>query len=224
MGRPSLSAEAVRSHKAGIISGAREMIRESGIQSVSARSLGSRIGMSSALIYRYFRNIDEVIMFACVHVLHEYTSEMTAATRDREASAQEISDEDIYMLSWELFCRHAFTYPEEYNMLFFSRHSSGLHDVIREYYELFPHDRGAEDDMILEGMYRTSDLRNRNLMLLIPVLESRRSEKEIIIINDMTVSLFFALLVQLVNREQGVTADHQTERMLDACRFSITES
>lgn len=224
MGRPSLSAEAVRNHKAAIISGAREMIRESGMHSVSARSLGSRIGMSSALIYRYFRDIDEVIMFACVHVLQEYTCEMTAATRDYEASAQEISDEAIYMLSWELFCRHAFTYPQEYNMLFFSRHSAGLHDVIREYYVLFPHDRGAEDNIILEGMYRTSDLRKRNLMLLIPVLESRRNEKEIIIINDMTVSLFFALLVQLINDDQGVTADLQTERMLDACRFSITES
>lgn len=201
-----------------------EMIRESGLQSVTARSLGSRIGMNSALIYRYFKDIDEVIMFACVHVLQEYTREMAEATRAYEASSSEISDSDIYMLSWELFCRHAFGSPEEYNVLFFSRHSAGLHDVISEYYDLFPHDRGREDDMILEGMYRTSNLRSRNLMLLIPVLESRRSEKEIMIINDMTVSLFFALLIQLINNDRPVTAEQQTERMLDACRFTITES
>ena len=79
MGRPAMSAEAIKNNKISIISAAMDMIRESGIQSVSARSLGARIGMNSALIYRYFKDIDEVVLFACVHVLQEYTREMTEA-------------------------------------------------------------------------------------------------------------------------------------------------
>ena len=220
MGRPAMSAETIKNNKISIISAAMDMIRESGIQSVSARSLGTRIGMNSALIYRYFKDIDEVVLFACIHVLQEYTQEMAEASRTFETAEKDVSDLDIYMLSWTLFCKHAFGNPEEYNILFFSKHSIGLSKAISEYYELFPHDRSDEDDIILEGMYRTSNLRNRNLILLIPILESRKSEQEIILINDLTVSYFFALLVQLINHEMGVTAESQTSRMLGACRLT----
>ena len=221
MGRPTLSAESIINNKISIINGAMDMIRENGLQSVSTRSLGSRIGMNSALIYRYFKDIDEVVLFACVHVLQEYTREMTLARRDYDASHEEVSDKDIYMLSWELFCKHAFHYPEQYNILFFSKHSSNLNSVIDEYYKLFPHGRNQEDDVILEGMYRTSNLRARNLVLLIPVLEGKKSDREIILINDLTVSFFYALLIQLIGRDQGVTADSQSKRMLEACRYTI---
>lgn len=217
-----MSEEAIIRNKISIISAAQEMIRKDGIQSVSARSLGMQVGMNSALIYRYFKDIDEVILFACVHVLQEYTRELTEATRVLESGTKEVSDREIYMLSWELFSRHAFSNPEEYNTLFFSRHSAGLSDVVTEYYKLFPHDRNpAEDDIILEGMYRSSNLRSRNLILLIPVLEGRKTNREIILINDMTVSLFFALLTQLIGKDKGVTAESQTARMLEACEFTL---
>ncbi len=222
MGRPSMSAEAIANNKRSIISAAMEMIREGGIESVSARTLGSRIGMNSALIYRYFKDIEEIILFACVHVLQEYTQEMTAAQRAYELSADspdDILDSEIYMLSWELFCKHAFSNPNEYSTLFFSKHSDALPDIIREYHELFPRERSADDDVILEGMYRTSNIRGRNLILLIPVLEGQKSEQDIILINDMTVAFFFALLSDLTRNVRGITAAGQIDRMLSACRY-----
>lgn len=217
-----MSDETIINNKISLIRAAQEIIHEDGIQSVSARSLSFRVGMNSALIYRYFKDIDEVILFACVHVLQEYTRELAEAIRAYESSEEEVSDRDIYMLSWELFSKHAFNNPEAYNILFFSKHSAGLSNVIREYYKLFPHDRNpAEDDIVLEGMYHTSNLRNRNLMLLIPVLEGHKTEQEIILINDMTVSLFFALLTQLIGKDQGATAESQIARMLEACEFTL---
>ena len=74
--------------------------------------------------------------------------------------------------------------------------------------------------MVLEGMYHSSNLRNRNLMLLIPVLEGKKTEREIILINDMTVSFFYALLTQLIGHDKGITAETQTVRMLEAVRFT----
>jgi AcrR family transcriptional regulator len=176
--------------------------------------------MNSALIYRYFKDIDEVVLFACVHVLQEYTREMADASRAYRGTADDISDLQIYYLSWELFCKHAFKYPEEYSTLFFSRHSDTLRDVIIEYYRLFPHDRGEEDNKVLEGMYQTSNLRNRNLMLLIPVLEGKKSERDITLINDMTIAFFYALLIHLIGHDQGITAETQATRMLEAIRLT----
>jgi AcrR family transcriptional regulator len=216
-----MSAETIAKNKENIISAAMDLIREGGISSVSARMIGSRIGMNSSLIYRYFEDIDEIILFACVHVLQKYTQELSAARRADEEASIELSEKEIYLLSWELFSRHAFTYPEEYHTLFFSKHSSALPSIISEYHALFPHDLHEDDDIILEGMYRTSNLRDRNLVLLIPVLGGIKSEDDIILINDITVSYFSTLLIQLIGNTSNITPEQQTERMLKACRYLI---
>jgi len=218
MGRPSMSPEAIRNNKIALIKGAMETIHESGVQSVSARSLGSRVGMNSALIYRYFKDIDEVILFACVHALQEYTKEMVLSSKDMDPDNDESYDEDIYMLSWKIFCKHAFSNPEEFNILFFSRHSSNLPDVLKEYMDLFPPDRDTSSDVFLEAMFRATSLQDRNFMLLLPLLEGRRSDKDIILVNDMTIAFFYVLLIQLLGKDSNVTPESQTERMLEACR------
>ena len=218
MGRPSMSAETIRNNKISLINAAMEMIHESGIQSVSARSLGARVGMNSALIYRYFRDIDELVLFACVHALQEYTNDMVVSSSDLDPDNDESYDAEIYMRSWKLFCKHAFSKPEEYNALFFSRHSADLPSVIKEYLELFPPEREDSGDLMLEAMFRTSSLQSRNLILLVPLLETKASEKDIILANDMTISYFYALLTQLLGNDRGVTPESQTERMLYACR------
>lgn len=218
MGRPSMSPEAIRNNKIALIKGAMETIHESGVQSVSARSLGSRVGMNSALIYRYFKDIDEVILFACVHALQEYTKEMVLSSKDMDPDNDESYDEDIYMLSWKIFCKHAFSNPEEFNILFFSRHSRNLPDVLKEYMDLFPPDRDTSSDVFLEAMFRATSLHDRNFMLLLPLLEGRRSDKDIILVNDMTIAFFYVLLIQLLGKDSNVTPESQTERMLEACR------
>lgn len=218
MGRPSMSAETIRNNKISLIRSAMEMIQETGIQSVSARSLGSRVGMNSALIYRYFRDIDELVLFACVHALQGYTEDMAASSKDLDPDNDDSYDAKLYILSWELFCKHAFSNPEEYNTLFFSRHSAELPSVIKEYIELIPPEREDSGDLMLEAMFRTSSLQSRNLILLVPLLETKMSEKDIILANDMTIAFFYALLTQLLGRDRGVTPESQTERMLYACR------
>jgi AcrR family transcriptional regulator len=216
-----MSAEEIANNRIHLISTAIEMIREGGIQSVTARSLGSRAGINSALIYRYFKDIDELILFSCVHVLQDYASEMTASLKKLEAEGH-VTDFQLYLHSWELFSRHAFTYPEEYNILFFSKHSSELQRVSKEYFDLFPVQLSNDDDMILQGMFRTSNLHNRNLLLLIPILEGKIPEDDIILINDMTVAFFYALLLQIMRKEPGITIELQINRMLQACRKITT--
>ena len=221
MGRPSMSAEEIANNRIHLISTAIEMIREDGIQSVTARSLGSRAGINSALIYRYFKDIDELILFSCVHVLQDYASEMRASLKKLETEGH-VTDFQLYLQSWELFSRHAFTHPEEYNILFFSKHSSELQRVSKEYFDLFPVQLSNDDDMILQGMFRTSSLHNRNLLLLIPILEGKIPEDDIILINDMTVAFFYALLMQIMRKEPGITVESQIKRMLQACRKITT--
>lgn len=216
-----MSPEEITNNKISIISAAMELIREGGVQSVTARSVGSRVGMNSAMIYRYFSDIDEVVLFACVHALQEYNREMIAAYEEAHMTLDDSYDEGIYILSWEIFSKHAFNSPEEYLNLFFSRHSNHLREVIRQYYELFPDSIGSRDDVIIEGMLRTADLRKRNLLVLIPVLEGRKPEQEIMLLNDMTISFCYAMLSQLAAHDEKVTPESQQERMLQCVRYTL---
>jgi hypothetical protein len=143
---------------------------------------------------------------------------MVNASRDLDPDTDEKYDEKIYMLSWEYFCKHAFSNPEEFNTLFFSRHSADLPDVIKQYLDLFPPERDTSSDIFLEAMFRTTSLQDRNLLLLLPLLEGQRPQDDIILVNDMTIAFFYALLTQLLGNDRGVTPESQTERMLEACR------
>ena len=221
MARPAMSQELINANRINIINAAMEMIRDEGLSSVSARSLAQKIDINSALIYRYFSDIDEVILFACVHILQEYSLEMMEAGKKAEAENPDISDLDLYLLSWEIFCKHAFARPEEYMILFFSKHSAKLYDVIGQYSELFPYKGSKEDDIILQGMFRTSNLRNRNLFVLHPILDGKKTEDEIILINDMTVSFFYGLLTQITDPNDNLTSDYQTGRMLKASKYLL---
>ena len=221
MARPAMPQELVNANRVSIINAAMDMIRKTGISSVSARSLAQQSDINSALIYRYFTDIDEVILFACVHILQDYSREMMSAGRKAEASDPDISDLDLYLLSWEIFCKHAFARPEEYMILFFSKHSHRLYDVIGQYSELFPYKGSADDDIILQGMFRTSNLRNRNLVVLSPILDGKKTEDEIMLINDLTVSYFYALLTQSSDPNEGTTTEQQSRSMLKACKYLL---
>ena len=105
--------------------------------------------------------------------------------------------------------------------LFFSKHSAHLRDVIAQYYELFPDVIGSRKDAIIEGMLRTADLRKRNLLVLIPVLEGRKSEQDIILLNDITVSFCFSLLTQLASHDESVTSESQKKRMLECVHYTL---
>ena len=221
MPRPAMPQEVVNANKIKIIQAASDMIRENGISSVTARSLGSKVDMNSALIYRYFTDIDEVILFACVNTLRDYSRDMYRASKEATSDGSEINDLDLYLLSWDVFCKHAFAYPEEFLTLFFSKHSEQLYDVIGQHLELFPYDNLKDKDVVLHGMFRTASLRNRNLFVLHPILGGIKTEDEIMLINDMTVAFFYSLLLQLTSPSEGVTPDYQRTRMLRACRYLL---
>ncbi len=229
MGRPALTEEQLRAMRIKTILAAREIIEEEGLAGVSIRSLGNRMGMSSAALYRYFKDIEEVILFTCVHELQEYVRELNRAKRQIAAD----DDRETYLLSWEVFCKHAFRHPEEYLTIFFSRHSEELARVIGEYYKLFP-DETKDSPGKLREMFRTADLRLRNLVVLRPLLEERDEairrgeadgrlygEENIRTLNDMMVAYFYALLLECVESEEVVDPQAQTEKMLRACRWGI---
>ncbi|MDO5111120.1 MAG: TetR/AcrR family transcriptional regulator [Clostridia bacterium] len=216
MGRPKLSVEKRREVEMQLIRITNELIHREGLGAVTIRKIAQEAGLNSAILYKYFADLDELLMFACVDIFKAYPRELAQSEKRMELA----SPEKVYLITWELFCKHAFAYPECMHHLFFGKHSDQLGHVVADYYELFPEQlAGMSDD--LQVMIRTSKLRARNLEVLRPLLRGREPEARLNLINDLTVSFFHTLLLEKMSGGDAVDNGTQTARMLEACRLLI---
>ena len=56
---------------------ARRIIRTEGVGAVSIRRLATELGCSSASMYRYFKNLDELLFYAQLDALNGYILELS---------------------------------------------------------------------------------------------------------------------------------------------------
>lgn len=216
MGRPRLTAEAMQETKKLLIGAAQNLIIKDGLEKITIRKIAQEAEINSATIYKCFQDLDELILFACVDILKDYTYELRVLQDHmKDASALE-----TYLSVWELFCRYSFRFPESTQHLFFGRHSERLAHVIRAYYDLFPEQLESISSQLLP-MLKESKLGQRNLELLTPVLRNAAGEEKILLINDLTVAFFQSLLNYRLTEKEHSDTGVLTERMLEACRFLL---
>lgn len=216
MGRPPLSENAAKAMTTRLIRATRSLILSEGLSHVTIRKIGDAVGMNSASMYKFFADLDELLLFACVDVFKSYTDDLYDSMLNAGVSARE-----EYLTVWSLFCKHAFLHPECMNHLFFSRHSKKLEHIIREYYDLFPEQlEGISDNLQL--MLRSADFNERNLEVLRPLFSSDVPEERVFLISDLTISYFKNLLDEKISNGAAVDNAKQAERMLSACKLLIS--
>lgn len=168
----------------GYIDAAREIIDEEGIENVSIRKVARKTRCNSATMYLYFKDLDELVTLSAISCLEDYCRALCASLPEH------ISSYDLYMRTWDFFCDYAFRNPRVYYQLFFSRHTRPLGELIEKYYAMFPEQienaDGSVRDMLLSG-----DLGDRNLKVLrLLADDGLLSEKDVNIVNDITVCYF----------------------------------
>ena len=164
--------------------------------------------------YMYFKDLDELLLFACVDILQDYARELT------QVQGETHSQEEYYLAVWEIFCRHAFRQPACMNHLFFSAHSGRLEEVIAAYYKLYP-ELLADKDQILRAMMQGADLAQRNMQILRPLALSSTSPERLALVNEATIAFFRSLLDGKLKDPQGMCDEARTQKMLEACRLFL---
>lgn len=217
MGRPPLDRKAAGKVSACLIQATQELIVAEGLESVTIRKIAQKSDLNSATLYRHFEDLDELLLFACVDLFKCYVSDLIQSGKRNSLS----TPLDIYMVSWELFCRYAFQYSEGINHLFFSKHSHRLGHVVRAYYDLFPEQLEGMSGS-LQTMVRTSNLYQRNMDVLRPLIQESASADQLQLINDLTVSYFRMLLNEKIDCKDEIDNDAQTKRMLHVCKLLLT--
>ncbi len=214
MGRPRLSEEARNEASKRLITAAKKLIEREGLAGVTIRGVAAEAGSYMAEQYMYFKDLDELLLFACVDVLQDYARELS------EVQHKVVGPEENYLAVWEVFCHHAFRQPACMNHLFFSPHSHRLDEVIAAYYKLYP-ELLADKDEALRAMMRGSDLPFRNMQILRPLALPSTSQERLALVNTATVAYFRSLLEYKIRNPQDICDEMRTRKMLEACKLFL---
>lgn len=111
---------------------ASKIIKEEGIGAISIRRLANDLGCSSASMYRYFKNMDELLFYAQLEALNEYILDLSK----REKDWKDIWD--AYFGVWESYAGEAFKNPQAFEAIFYRNLNKNLGEALKEYYDMFP--------------------------------------------------------------------------------------
>ena len=111
---------------------ARRSIRTEGVGAVSIRRLATELGCSSASMYRYLKNLDELLFYAQLDALNGYILELS------EQEKRWTGIWDLYFGIWRAYATEAFKKPEAFECIFYRNLNQDLGEALKEYYEMFP--------------------------------------------------------------------------------------
>jgi len=214
MGRKFLTDEEFNKISVALIAATKQLLMKHGINDISIRKIAAEANINSAIIYRHFADLDELIMYACLHIFEEYVTDLIQATKKKPPK----NPVDAHLFTWEIFCKHCFQHPKSSYRIFFGKYSENVTDYIKKYYELFP--SKLESPQVYKNMLNRGNEYERNITTLAPILQDRKTKEEIELINDINVSYFKHLLSMKIENP-SLDNEMLTNRMLDVCKYLI---
>lgn len=137
-----------------------DIIKEHGIEELSARFIAEKTGYNVASIYNYFQNLDYLENLASVYFIKDYTIELTKRTTGMKNALE------VYITMWEIFLKHAFDNPYFYYNVFFSAISQDENiNLFKDYYEIFKDEKPTQGGLII-GMLEINETHNRGHYVL----------------------------------------------------------
>lgn len=137
------------------IDAAKHIIEKEGIDKVTIYSVSDLAGYSSASLYNYFQNIDELIGITATELVQPYVREYINIYKSDGDSL------DKYIRSWICLLKYSLSNPELYFYMYTSDGADLIAQYAKKYYKLFP----LEDDIPSE-------------ILSIHILQNNAAEQE----------------------------------------------
>ena len=213
MSRPPLTIEEKHSIATSLIHAAQQIIFTEGLANVTLRKVSKLANVNTAILYRHFSDLDELLLFASIDLLKEMTQQYV----ERKKSTETTEPFELYMQEWRLFCQSSFQHPECINHVFFGRHSHRLDTLLQDYYELFA-DELTHLGITLDDLQYCGNLYSTNYLLLTQLLGSQTDKNALNLLNDVIISYFHQLLLQKLSAGDSLDDNLLIEKMLYACR------
>lgn len=198
------------------IEAAQDIMNKEGISNITLRKVADAAGYNSATLYNYFKDLDELILFASLKYLKLYNLDMAEKIRKCK------TEEERFFTMWDSFCGFSFRYPEAFQKIFFNKHSNALETICDRYYKLFPEEIVTSEDALFPIL---SDLRleNRNKLALTRLLKAENlSQEHTDIMNELMVSAYeYLIQLCLVSEDPSKDSCYYKNKMLSYISFIL---
>ncbi len=176
------------------IEATRDLIEEKGIDQVTIRGVAKKAGYNSATIYNYFDNCNQLIFFASLDFLGEYSQAMPDYIADTD------NEIDRFIKMWECFCKYSFENPKIYYAIFTDNIGDHPEILMKKYFNIFPEklDTAPKD---LLPMLSDPDLSNRAAIASKPLIKKDYLSPEIAHqMDNMITYIYHGMLTLMVNQ------------------------
>ena len=146
--------------KRNLILATYRMLQEMDASKITVRAVAKKVGCSPAALYRYFDNIEYLIVMASIRFFENYMIEY-GVLMDQEPNLLK-----QYVDGWKLFNRYAFERPDLYYRLMWGQYNSDFSDALAEYIELFSFSASATSPDYFYTMIFNSDIMERDFLVL----------------------------------------------------------
>jgi len=187
-----------------------QIISTEGVDAVTIRKVADLAGYNSATLYNYFENLDHLLLYASCKYLKGYLLKLKTTELPEDS-------EERYFLIWRLFSEEAFMNAEFYYTMFFKFYYRNFNDAIKDYFDLYPEElEGLSDSlipMLVESKLWQRDFEN----LKVCVEDGYIKEEDVLVINDMLVLIFQAMIIHASESEE-LDIDAQVEKIMNYVR------
>lgn len=174
-----------------------QIISEEGPQALSIRRLAKELECNTANLYRYFRNLDELVAYASLQYLKDYLKKLKGLLYSEEDSLHK------FIAIWECFATYSFKSPEVFDNLFFRDHSGTLDGIVKDYYQMFPEDmRGMSKED--QENFLNGDFDYRNYLLALRCAKDGFFKLEDVdMINRLSNAVYKGFLKELLGMKKA---------------------
>ena len=160
---------------------ASRIIKKEGVEAISIRRIAAELGCSSASMYRYFQNLDELLFYAQLDALNEYILDLSKA----------------------------FKKPQAFEAVFYRNINRDLGEALKEYYEMFPDAIIQVSPFIKEMLEIPSYYQRDYYICKLLVAEGKISEENAKKLNHIICTLFLGYFKFV--QEHGISQDEIPE-------------
>lgn len=133
-----------------------QVIREKGMEGVTAREVAKRVGVTPTVIYRHFENLCHLTVLASITCISDYLEALKVINDIEENPVEKV------ILGWENFNKHAFVNPPIYENLFWGKYNDQLETALFDYYKIFPETLLHQQDAFLVCSLLSGNIEERD--------------------------------------------------------------
>lgn len=195
----------------------RELIEQEGYDNVNIRKIADKMNNNSATLYKYFDNLEVLLIYSSINFLKDYIKELIQALKDINNSIER------YLKVYEIFAIHSFNNPQIYYNLFYGPQSNKTEEIIKKYYMLFSEELMFQDSYEIASMLREGDVIKRDRFLTMPFLEQGiLTEKQVEYLIQSGVRIHHSYLDELINKNKRKPIDDYIENFYDILETNLT--